>query len=287
MAVLTLPASAATRASFGRVDDLVAEIEVGDAGRGERFRFATPSARRRRRRRRRVAAGRSPRTCASWHAAAGAGDGRRAKSAMRAMLRASASRSITRAGVSTAATGWPMRQTPAAHAGLLATCAAGPAFAFVGLVERHVLEVPDVAPADQGEALRRVQQPVDAGVAEQPGARSLQLDPRRGAIEAVHHAAVRDDRDGPAADALPRAAAQRRRSARELRAATRRRRARSRARAGASAGSAPASAPRPRRRSGPRRHRSSVRAGRRSATIGRRRAASGRRSRARARRSLE
>ena len=45
--------------------------------------------------------------------------------------------------------------------------------AVAELVERRVVEVPGVAPADQREALRRVQQPVDAGVAELPGARRV------------------------------------------------------------------------------------------------------------------
>ena len=67
----------------------------------------------------------------------------RAKAASAAMLRSSASTSTTSAGVSIASTGSPTR-AGAAHGS--------------DLVERRALEVVRVAPADQREALRRVQQ---------------------------------------------------------------------------------------------------------------------------------
>ena len=52
-----------------------------------------------------------------------------------------------------------------------------------------------VVPADEREALGAVEQPVDARVAELPGARRLQADARRRAVQAVHHAAMGDERD--------------------------------------------------------------------------------------------
>ena len=52
-----------------------------------------------------------------------------------------------------------------------------------------------VAPAHEREALSGVEQAVERGVAEQPGARSSQAGAGGGAVETVHHAAVRDERD--------------------------------------------------------------------------------------------
>ncbi len=51
--------------------------------------------------------------------------------------------------------------------------------------------MPGVGPAHQAQALRRIEQPVDAAVAELPGARRVELDARRGAVQAVEHAAMR------------------------------------------------------------------------------------------------
>ena len=67
----------------------------------------------------------------------------------------------------------------------------GRAVAFAGVVERRAVEVRGVAPADQGEALAGEEQPVDRGVAELPRARRLEAEAGRGAVQAVEHAAVR------------------------------------------------------------------------------------------------
>src|SRR5437867_4851635 len=86
----------------------------------------------------------------------------------------------------------PLRQ----RADVIALFGDADARVALALVERRILEVVVVVPADQGEALRRVEQAVDRRVAQVPGARRLQRNARRGAVQAVHHAAVCDERDG-------------------------------------------------------------------------------------------
>ncbi len=77
-----------------------------------------------------------------------------------------------------------------------------PAVSGVG-AGRHFggLQVRGVVPAHHRAALVGVEQPVDAGVAQLPGARRVERDAQGGAVQAVEHAAVGDDRDG-----LPRVA---------------------------------------------------------------------------------
>src|SRR3569832_996102 len=96
----------------------------------------------------------------------------RANSAMRARLRFIASRSITSAGVSMAAT---------SEAG--------------GVVGSILLQVLRVGPADEGEALRGPEQAVDRRIGQLPRARRIHFLPGRDAIERIQHPAMRDHHD--------------------------------------------------------------------------------------------
>ena len=183
----------------------------------------------------------------------------------RRRLRSIASRSITSAGVSIDAD----RVADLRHggSGRRAHRRAGAdrhhRVALAAVVERHLaFEVRGVAPADQGEAARRVEQPVDRGVAELPRARRAELDAGGGAIEAVEHAAVGDDGDRAAGLAGGDAAAGRDGAGAELAQGLAALGRRSRDRDAASAPPRPASAGRCRHRCSPGRRRSCARAGR-------------------------
>src|SRR6218665_247594 len=94
------------------------------------------------------------------------------------------SRSTTRAGVSMAATLWPIRRRRRAGA------CSGAEF-----IKAIVFQVRGVGPAHEGQALGCPEQAVDGGVAELPGAWGLQVLASGEAVELVQHAAMGDQHD--------------------------------------------------------------------------------------------